>query len=232
MEYIELGTYLGNDSQLTIDDFRYDVEEYVSFGTTDETKQWINILGDGELVIKDADAQVDWDQYAALIDGGQIKTTEAGPMRVVWDHDLTHGGKLTIYVTLPGDFNADGKVNFADIAMLTFPGNLGATTPPTDPEPWDGYWDGVVNYTEIADLQTNIGYGTSAAAAAVPEPSTFILLTIGAVGPCRLCRSASSLKSDNTARSGGRLPTTSGPGNTDLRSADPVSWAGRPFSLR
>jgi len=83
------------EAELTIDDCRVDVD---SLEMGDDSS--IDILGNGELVIKDADDQEDWDDIAELIDDGDIMTSEAG-MVVIWDYDVTNDGALTVRIAIP-----------------------------------------------------------------------------------------------------------------------------------
>ncbi|RKY09878.1 MAG: hypothetical protein DRP65_07340 [Planctomycetota bacterium] len=78
----------GFDSQL-IDDRRVDIDEDITFGTTDGN-QWFDILGNGELVIAGADDQVDRDAYNAMLTGNLSITSQEG-YRVVSDYGETHG---------------------------------------------------------------------------------------------------------------------------------------------
>jgi len=116
----------GNTAKLTIDGCRVDIDdnkdgEMLEMGENSS----IDILGDGQLVIKDADDQEDWDELNAMIDDGLIMTSEEG-MVVVSDYGVTHGGKFTMQLAiavdvdiLPGGCPNPLRVNFIGKGVYT-----------------------------------------------------------------------------------------------------------------
>lgn len=94
-------------------------------------------------------------------------TLEWTPLDEVWFvEDL--GGSTP---TLPGDLNADGSVNSADLDLVR--GNWGQIVAPNSSG--DATGDGFVNSADLDVVRANWG---ATAAAAVPEPSFFILLAV------------------------------------------------------
>jgi hypothetical protein len=88
---------------------------------------------------------------------------------------------VTVLAALPGDYNLDGTVNFADLDI--WKANVGSSS-----ATWvtgDGTYDGNVNFGDLDLWKANVGgsFGTSAPAGAgsgvgspVPEPGTLALL--------------------------------------------------------
>jgi hypothetical protein len=74
---------------------------------------------------------------------------------------------------LAGDANGDGKVDLADFGILKANFGAGSTKAQGD---FNG--DAKVDLTDFGILQDNFG---KSGQAAVPEPSTFALLTVGAL---------------------------------------------------
>ena len=74
---------------------------------------------------------------------------------------------LAEYPGLQGDLNGDGFVNSTDLDLIR--GNWGTTNPAGDAND-----DGVVNSSDLDIVRGN--WGAHAAAAAVPEPTTLVLL--------------------------------------------------------
>ena len=87
-----------------------------------------------------------------------------------------HGFLYVITDPIPGDCDGDSVVNEVDAATLAAHWGQSGGWPEGD---FDG--DGLVGPRDAAIMAANWGYGTSEANA-VPEPSTLILLGMGAVG--------------------------------------------------
>lgn len=75
---------------------------------------------------------------------------------------------------VPGDFLEDGVVDQVDLTLLL--SSWGSTERHAG---WTGDWDGLVDQNELTDLLSNWGYGTETAE--VPEPSSIILVSLGAL---------------------------------------------------
>ena len=86
--------------------------------------------------------------------------------------------KVTVMYTLYGDSNLDGSVNGTDLnAVLSYYNQSG--------EVWshgDFNYDGSVNGTDLNTVLSNYNQSLSASTAAVPEPSTLLLMAIGLIG--------------------------------------------------
>ena len=113
--------YMADDSALTIDGVRFDVDSLKEMG--DDSV--VDILLGGELVDKDADDQDDWDDLNDLIADGQITTSEAG-MVIVSDYDISHGGRFTMKPAIavevdikPGTVVNPLRVNFRGSGVIT-----------------------------------------------------------------------------------------------------------------
>lgn len=82
---------------------------------------------------------------------------------------------------IPGDANGDGKVDGSDVTILA--DNWQRGVPYGDPTvTWEmGDFNGnhMIDGSDVTILADNWQYGVTTAAAAVPEPSTIILLTLG-----------------------------------------------------
>lgn len=78
---------------------------------------------------------------------------------------------LAEFPGLQGDLNGDGAVNSADLDLIR--ANWGTNNPAGDAS-----GDGIVNSSDLDIVRSN--WGAQAAAAVVPEPTTFVLL--GALG--------------------------------------------------
>ncbi len=81
-------------------------------------------------------------------------------------------------VGLYGDVDKNGRVDIFDVAVVQT--NYGKTSGAT----WaqgDFNADGAVNIFDVAMMQVNYGTGVAAAPSAVPEPSTLVLASAGAV---------------------------------------------------
>lgn len=89
-------------------------------------------------------------------------------------------GNLLIMPALLGDANLDGTVNLTD--LLTLLNNYGLSG--KDWAEGDFNYDGTVNLTDLLSLLNNYGLSTGgiATSAAVPEPVTAGLLTVGFAG--------------------------------------------------
>lgn len=124
---------------------------------------------------------VDGDANAALSLGSGITLTgldaySGSSLGIVGDDlvlSLVSGG-------IPGDFDNDGDVDIVDFG--TFGQNFGLTGQPTDP-PVDGDFDGDgdVDIVDFGTFGQNFGTGTGSGAA-VPEPTSIVLLAMFAVG--------------------------------------------------
>ena len=83
-------------------------------------------------------------------------------------------------VKIPGDANGDGKVDGSDVTILAGNWQKGVSDGLT--ASWgegDFNGDGKVDGSDVTILAGNWQYGVTAAAAAVPEPSTIVLLLVG-----------------------------------------------------
>lgn len=85
-------------------------------------------------------------------------------------YDLTYDP--TIYV--PGDFNHDGQINLDDFALLKANFSTGTTR-----HQGDTNIDGKVDLTDFGLLKESFG---KSGAAFIPEPSTWLLATLAAMG--------------------------------------------------
>jgi probable HAF family extracellular repeat protein len=99
----------------------------------------------------------------------------------------TEGWYVDLNMTLiPGDANADGKVDLTDFGILK--SNFGTGTTLAE---GDFTGDGKIDLSDFGVLKANFGQ-TAAAAAAVPEPNTLLLSALAATGllACRRRRTA------------------------------------------
>ena len=91
---------------------------------------------------------------------------------------------------IAGDANNDGKVDGSDVTILAGNWQAGVGAPNPDTVTWemgDFNGDGQVDGSDVTILAGNWQYGVDAAAAAVPEPSTLLLL-VGMIGSLLLVR--------------------------------------------
>ena len=89
----------------------------------------------------------------------------------------THGlvlDDVSVSSILPGDANADGRVNFDDLLILAQ--NYGRTDASFAQGDFNN--DGTVNFDDLLLLAQNYGQGTAAARAAVPEPASVLTLAL------------------------------------------------------
>lgn len=88
---------------------------------------------------------------------------------------LAHYEAATSNVPLgvPGDFNDDGSVDGADFLLWQREFGGGASSPA------DGNGDGAVDALDLADWSNNFGTAPPSPFAAVPEPSSLVLLIAG-----------------------------------------------------
>ena len=106
-----------------------------------------------------------------------------------WEAKVQFGSDAEGWITLfgspgaveaiPGDANCDGKVDGSDVTILAGNWQMGVSDGLT--AAWaDGDFnsDGKVDGSDVTILAGNWQYGVSVAAAAVPEPSTFVLLFV------------------------------------------------------
>ena len=89
-----------------------------------------------------------------------------------------HNDLLELIAQIPGDANNDGHVDGSDVTILA--GNWQVTSGATW-EMGDFNNDGRVDGSDVTILAGNWQYGASTTATAVPEPSTFVLLTLGTI---------------------------------------------------
>ena len=90
--------------------------------------------------------------------------------------DLIRTGYLVERNPVPGDADNDGIVHEIDASILA--SHWAQAGDWTD---GDFNGDGVVNAADASIMAANWGYGTSEAGA-VPEPSAFVLLSVGVLG--------------------------------------------------
>ena len=146
---------------------------------------------DGHLVNTDAiDTEANWivpgeEFYLAGGNNGNAPSVGAFDELKIFDQYLTsaqvaamagiseenNGGTTP---TLEGDLDGDGAVNSADLDLVR--GNWGSAVAPNTLGDANG--DGFVNSTDLDVVRAN--WGATAAAAVVPEPSTVLLLLVGA----------------------------------------------------
>lgn len=130
--------------------------------------------------------------YAGGFASGQIRSTQHGAGQTIGYGDDA-ASQVTIRLTLPGDANLDGAVNFNDFLILQ--NNFGA--PSTRFDQGNFNYDGSTNFNDFLLLQNNFGQSVTgadvpvtaaqvaalssfAAANAVPEPTTLAVLGLGA----------------------------------------------------
>ena len=112
---------------------------------------------------------------------GQIYSTTAATKGLSLAYVDDGISTITVEVALPGDANLDGKVDVNDLTIVL--SNFGSATGMT----WgqgDFNYDGRVDVNDLTILLSHFGQsaGSSAAAlAAVPEPSTLVLIGLGVV---------------------------------------------------
>jgi len=104
-----------------------------------------------------------------------------------WDlSNLYTTGEVTLLsLHTPGDANGDGNVNRLDLALLTQ--NFGLA----DGALWsDGDFDGNgrVNLLDVAILKSHFEQSVMAPTAAVPEPSSIVLMLVGLIATVALTR--------------------------------------------
>ena len=107
---------------------------------------------------------------------------------------------LLLTPVIPGDANLDGKVDVNDLTIVL--SNFGQTTANVTWSTGDFNGDGQVDVNDLTILLSNFGQSIGASSTgikAVPEPSTFALLGIGAIA---LLAFATCLLNDNLNRSG------------------------------
>ena len=108
--------------------------------------------------------------------GQFLSTTADGNHGLGWVDDGVD--EVTVMYTLYGDSNLDGSVNGTDLnAVLSYYNQSS--------EIWnhgDFNYDGSVNGTDLNTVLSNYNQSLSSSTAAVPEPSTLLLLLLGVVG--------------------------------------------------
>ena len=110
--------------------------------------------------------------------GAQIYSTTADVANraIGWIDDGVD--EVTVMYTLYGDSNLDGSVNGTDLnAVLSYYNQSGQV--------WacgDFNYDGSVNGTDLNTVLSNYNQSLSSSTAAVPEPSTLLLMVLGLVG--------------------------------------------------
>ncbi|MDB5325059.1 MAG: C-terminal target protein [Phycisphaerales bacterium] len=124
---------------------------------------------------------------------GQLRSTTLAAGRTLGYSDS--GSAVTILITLPGDANLDGTVDFND--FLALQNNFGQSATRFDQGNFN--YDGVTDFNDFLALQNNFGQSVTGAtvafsnlqvaaiqafglSAAVPEPATLALVGIGAMG--------------------------------------------------
>ena len=93
---------------------------------------------------------------------------------------------------IPGDANDDGKVDGSDVTILAGNWQYGVTGGGATWDMGDFNEDGKVDGSDVTILAGNWQYGVTTAAAAVPEPSTLILLILLMGSGLVFCRTRSS----------------------------------------
>ncbi|MHB1036479.1 MAG: SUMF1/EgtB/PvdO family nonheme iron enzyme [Pirellulales bacterium] len=81
-------------------------------------------------------------------------------------------------VFLAGDVDKNGRVDIFDVGVV----QAYYLYSPATWDKGDFNGDGRVNIFDVAMMQVNYGYGVESAPAPVPEPSTFVLAVLGALG--------------------------------------------------
>ena len=122
--------------------------------------------------------------HGGLWDTGQFRSSTATTTRGLgWTDDAA--GKVTVAYALYGDSNLDGTVNGADLNTVL--SNYNKTG-----DYWyqgDFNYDGTVNGADLNTVLSNYNQSLSVGAA-VPEPSTLGMLTLGVLAPTGLERLA------------------------------------------
>ena len=134
----------------------------------------------------DTDPQSDsWDYFA-------LRNASSGSNEIDFliDNFMLEVNGSNAPTDIPGDFSGDGKVDGADLSLLL--GFWGDPVPPT-PEGWDGSppTGDLIDSSELSELLGNWGAGVgelAAGGATIPEPSTILLLSVGAF--CGLARAS------------------------------------------
>ena len=153
------------------------------------------VLGPAPVVVRDGDFDEDGDVDADDVDtlcanmGGDVATYDMNGDLVVDEDDMvfhvetyldvdTDGDGVTDGAgTFRGDFNTDGSVNGTDLSIMN--GGFGASVGFAG---GNANCDSTVNGTDLSILAGVFG---NVATAAVPEPLTLGLLSLGAVGLLR-----------------------------------------------
>jgi hypothetical protein len=112
----------------------------------------------------------DWNQ------GKFLCTTETTEFGLGWADNGTD--QLTVMYTYYGDSTLDGSVNVTDLNDVLSNYNKSGQT-------WrqgDFNYDGSVNVTDLNYVLSNYNKSLPASTAAVPEPSTLLLMVLGLAG--------------------------------------------------
>ena len=126
-----------------------------------------------------ATEQVDWDSITARYIGMRINSSyESGPTYYNFQiADMQFIVEDTTPDQIPGDANKDGKVDGSDVTILAGNWQKGVSDGQTAKwEEGDFNGDGKVDGSDVTILAGNWQAGVEAASAAVPEPSTIVLL--------------------------------------------------------
>ncbi|MFP4052520.1 MAG: hypothetical protein ACLFV7_01485 [Phycisphaerae bacterium] len=176
---------LGGDLTVAADgQVKMNVRRYSQTGTSS-----IEVIGTadlaGTLTLNSRGDYIGWGDRIRVIEADSISGTfdkidahisfadsDALSLAVVYEPNA-----VDVVVAWAGDANLDGKVSLADLSTLA--GNWGTTEGGTW-ETGDLNQDGMVSLADLSILAANWGDGWAAApAAAVPEPASFVVISLG-----------------------------------------------------